>query len=45
MKWINGRLHNPIGTATGATRNLELLVEEFQFIFSFRATGLSSRGK
>jgi hypothetical protein len=31
--------------ATGATRSIELLVEGFQSIFSFRATGLSSRGK
>jgi hypothetical protein len=27
--------------ATGATRNLEFLVEEFQSIFSFWAAGLS----
>jgi hypothetical protein len=33
------------GTATGSTRSLELLVEEFQSIFSFGAAGLSSRGK
>jgi hypothetical protein len=26
--------YNSTGTATGATRNLELLVEEFQSIFS-----------
>jgi hypothetical protein len=25
----SGRLHNSTGTATGATRSLELLVEEF----------------
>jgi hypothetical protein len=29
------RLHNTTWTATGATRILELLVEEFQSIFSF----------
>jgi hypothetical protein len=28
-------LHKSTGIATGATRNLELLVEEFQSIFSF----------
>jgi hypothetical protein len=28
-------LHNSIGMTTGATRNLELLVEEFHTIFSF----------
>jgi hypothetical protein len=27
--------YNSTGTATGATRSLELLVEEFQSIFSF----------
>jgi hypothetical protein len=31
----SGRLHNSTGTATGATRNLELFDEEFQSIFSF----------
>jgi hypothetical protein len=45
MKQNNGRLHNSIGTATGATHSLELLVEEFQSIFSFSAAGLSSKGK
>jgi hypothetical protein len=39
------RLHNTTGMATGATRSQELLVEEFQSIFSFWAVGLSSRGK
>jgi hypothetical protein len=39
------RLHNTIGTATGATRSLELIVEEFQSILSFWATGLSGREK
>jgi hypothetical protein len=29
MKRNNGRLHNATGTATGATRILELLVKEF----------------
>jgi hypothetical protein len=29
------RLHNSTGMTTGATRNLKLLVEEFQSIFSF----------
>jgi hypothetical protein len=31
----SGRLHNSTGTTTGATCSLELIVEEFQFIFSF----------
>jgi hypothetical protein len=31
----SGRLHNSIGMTTGATRSLELYVEEFQSIFSF----------
>jgi hypothetical protein len=31
--------------ATGVTRSLELLIKEFQSIFSFWAAGLSSRGK
>jgi hypothetical protein len=31
--------------ATGATRNLELLIKEFQSIFFFLAAGLSSKGK
>jgi hypothetical protein len=31
--------------ATGATRSLELIVKEFQSIFSFWAAGLSSREK
>jgi hypothetical protein len=35
MKWNSERLHNTTGTATEATRSLELLVEEFQSIFSF----------
>jgi hypothetical protein len=30
----NGRLHNTTGMTTGATRSLELLVEEFQSILS-----------
>jgi hypothetical protein len=38
------RLHNSTETATGATRSLELFIEEFQSIFSFWAAGLSSRG-
>jgi hypothetical protein len=45
MKQNSGRLHNTIGTATGITHSLELLIEEFQSIFSFLAAGLSSRGK
>jgi hypothetical protein len=45
MKQNSGRLHNSTGMATGATCNLELLIEEFQSIFSFSAAGLSSRGK
>jgi hypothetical protein len=35
MKQNSGRLCNSTGTTIGATRNLELLVEEFQRIFSF----------
>jgi hypothetical protein len=45
VKRNSGWLHNSTETATGATRSLELLVEEFQSIFSFWAAGLSSRGK
>jgi hypothetical protein len=44
-KWNTERLYNSTGMATGATRSLELLVKEFQSIFSFWAAGLSSRGK
>jgi hypothetical protein len=28
-KQSSGRLHNTIGTSTGASRSLELLIEEF----------------
>jgi hypothetical protein len=35
MKRNSRRLHNSTGTATGATRSLELFVEELQSIFSF----------
>jgi hypothetical protein len=35
VKWNSRRLHNTTGMATGMTRSLELLVKEFQFIFSF----------
>jgi anthranilate/para-aminobenzoate synthase component II len=31
----SGRLHNSTGTTTRVTRSLELLVKEFQSIFSF----------
>jgi hypothetical protein len=31
----SGRRHNTTGMATGATHSLELLIEEFQSIFSF----------
>jgi hypothetical protein len=41
----NNRFHNSTGMATRATCSLELLVDEFQSIFSFGAAGLSSRGK
>jgi hypothetical protein len=44
MERNSGRLHNTTGTATGAAHNLELLIEEFQSIFSFLAAGLYSRG-
>jgi hypothetical protein len=45
VKWNSRRLHNSIGTATGVTRSLELIVEEFQSIFSIWVVGLSSGGK
>jgi hypothetical protein len=35
MTTLSERLHNSTGMATGVTRSLELLVEEFQSIFSF----------
>jgi hypothetical protein len=35
VKWNNERLHNSTGMTTGATCSLELLIEEFQSIFSF----------
>jgi hypothetical protein len=35
IEWNNGKLHNSTETATGETHNLELLFEEFQYIFSF----------
>jgi hypothetical protein len=35
VKRNSGRLHNSTGMATGATRSLELLIKEFQSIFSF----------
>jgi hypothetical protein len=35
MKQKSKRLHISTGMATGATRNVELLIEEFQSIFSF----------
>jgi hypothetical protein len=41
----SGRLHNSTGMATGATHSLELLIIEFQSIFSFWAAGLSSKRK
>jgi hypothetical protein len=44
-KQNSGRLHNSTATTTGATHTLELLIEEFQSIFSFWVTGLSSRVK
>jgi hypothetical protein len=44
MKQNNGRLHNTTWMATGATRSLELHIEEFQSIFSFWTAGLNSRG-
>jgi hypothetical protein len=45
VKGNSEKLHNSKGTATGATCSLELLVIEFQSIFSFWAAGLSSGGK
>jgi hypothetical protein len=41
----SGRLHNSTWMETGATHSLELIIEEFQSIFSFWAASLSSRGK
>jgi hypothetical protein len=41
----SGSLHNSTGTATEVAHSLELLVKEFQSIFSFWAVGLSSRGE
>jgi hypothetical protein len=35
VKQNSERLHNTTGTATGAAYSLQLLVEEFQSIFSF----------
>jgi hypothetical protein len=35
VEWNSGRLHNTTRTTNGATRSLELIVEEFQSIFSF----------
>jgi hypothetical protein len=40
MKRNNGRFHNSTGTTTEVTRNPELLIEDFQSIFSFCAVGL-----
>jgi hypothetical protein len=31
----SGRLHNTTGTSTGAAHNLELIIEEFQSMFTF----------
>jgi hypothetical protein len=45
LKQNSGRLHNTTGIATGAVQSLELLVEEFQSIFTFWVAGLYSRGK
>jgi hypothetical protein len=39
------RLHNSIGTAIVVAHSLELLVEEFQSIFTFWVASLYSRGK
>jgi hypothetical protein len=33
-KWNSGRLQNTTRMATGATRSLEILIEEFQSIFT-----------
>jgi hypothetical protein len=45
VKQNNRRLYNTTRTAIEATHSLELLIKEFQSIFSFCAAGLSSRGK
>jgi hypothetical protein len=45
VKRNSGTLHNSTRTATEAVHSLELLIEEFQSIFSFLAVGLSSRKK
>jgi hypothetical protein len=39
------RLHNFTGNRPGVIARLELLIEETQIFFSFRAAGLSSIGK
>jgi hypothetical protein len=44
MKRNSETLRNTIGTVIGAMSSLELLIKEFQSIFSFGAAGLSSRG-
>jgi hypothetical protein len=44
-KQNSGRLQNTTRIATGAAQSLELLVEEFQSIFTFCAVGLYSREK
>jgi hypothetical protein len=43
MKQNSGRLYNTTWTVTGATYILELLVKEFQPIFSFWAVGENSK--
>jgi hypothetical protein len=43
MKWNSGRLQITIGTAARATRSLELLVEEFQYIFTFWVAGENNK--
>jgi hypothetical protein len=45
MEQNSGRLHNTIRMATGAAHNPELLIEEFQSIFTFRVAGLYGRGE
>jgi hypothetical protein len=44
-KQNSGRLQNTTGIATRAAQSLELLVKEFQSIFTFCAVGLYSREK
>jgi hypothetical protein len=43
IKQNSKRLHSTTWTATGAAHRLELLIEEFQYIFSFWVAGKNSK--